>query len=173
VNLKICPPPAPRLPLDADRLNLDKLHPRRVSPSYIFSPRNDGPPNRSLDHFASPIPTKPAANLSLTGVATEQISDAIAQYLAPPFLISPRTPSGDSYWKQNFLSPRVAPSLPALVEVACAAHAHCNWGTFYYEIMMVFWHHQMIVWLGLSFEQKHVVRRHLTSSSHLKQLHIP
>jgi len=120
------PPPAPRLPSDADRLNLDKLHPRRVSPSYIFSPRNDGPPNRSPDHFASPIPTKPAANLSLTGVATEQTSDTIVQYLAPPFLISPRTPSDDSHWKQNFLSPRVAPSLPALVEVACAAHAHCN-----------------------------------------------
>jgi len=122
------PPPAPRLP-DVDRVSLDKslgLPLRRVSPSYISSPRNDGPSNQSPDPFASPIPTKPATNLTLTGGATEQSFDAIAQYLAPPFLISPRTPSDDSHSKQNFLSPRVAPSLPALVEVACAAHAHCN-----------------------------------------------
>jgi len=122
------PPPAPRLP-DVDRASLDKsfcFPLRRVSPSYIFSPRNDGLSNQSPDPFASPIPTKPTSSLTLTGGATEQSSDAIAQYLTPPFLISPRTPSDDSHSKQKFLSPRVAPSLPALVEVACAAHAHCN-----------------------------------------------
>lgn len=123
------PPPAPRFPLDCDRATIGKnfgLHPRRVSPSMISSPRNDGLSNQSSDPFASPIPTKPAANLTLGGGATAQSSDAIAQYLAPPFLVSPRTPGDDCGYKQNFMSPCIAPSLPALVEVACAAHAHCS-----------------------------------------------
>lgn len=123
------PPPAPRLPLEDDCTVVGKkfgytLHPRRVSPSLVlFSPRSDSTANESLDPFASPIPSKHAANLTLRSM--EQSSDLTSQYIAPPFLISPRTPSDEGEVNQRFLSPYVAPSLPALVEVACAAHAHC------------------------------------------------
>ena len=123
------PPPAPRLPLEDGHAIVGKkfgytLTPRRVSPSLVLSsPHSDSAANELLDPFASPIPSKPAANLTLGSM--EQNPDVTSQSIAYAFLISPRTPSDEGEVSQRFLCPFVAPSLPALVEVACAAHAHC------------------------------------------------
>merc|ERR1711862_1039307 len=124
------PPPAPRLPLDDDRSIIDQktvcmLHPRRSSPPVLlFSPRNDDTSELSLDPFASPIPSKPDANLTMESL--EQTSCTASENIALPFLVSPQTPGYESDVNQGFLNPRVVPSLPALVEVACAAHASFN-----------------------------------------------
>jgi len=123
------PPPAPRLPLDDDRADLIekvgcKLHPRRVSPTVgVSSTHNDGIPHKSSDPFASPIPSKSIKKLTLGDF--EQSSNMFSPLTAAPYLISPHTPGDDRGINERFLSPRVAPSLPALLEVARAAHAHC------------------------------------------------
>lgn len=123
------PPPAPRLPSDRDLFMFDKkshrkLHPRSSPPVLLFSPRNDAASKGSLDSFASPIPTESATNLTMG--SSEQSSYAVSHNIATPFLVSPQTPSYESDINQGFLNPRVAPSLPALIEVACAEHAYLN-----------------------------------------------
>jgi len=123
------PPPAPRLPSDRDLFMFDKkshcmLHPRSSPPVVLFSPQNDAASKGSLDSFASPIPTESATNLTMG--SSEQSSYALSNNIATPFLVSPQTPSYESDINQRFLNPRVAPSLPALIEVACAEHAYFN-----------------------------------------------
>jgi len=125
------PPPPPRLPFeDDDIIQSSKmgyvLHPRRVSPPMISSPRMDGGCNVLPDSFTSPTPSKPAYNQPTTSLALDgkvKIQSTATECSAPPFLVSPRTPSDEGESKQNVFVSRSGPSLPALVEVACAAHA--------------------------------------------------
>jgi len=123
------PPPPPRLPLEEDRITQGTkngyfLHPRRVSPPMISSPSIDGEHNHNVspDPFASPTPMKSGSIPSNFDV----VGKGKSHNLVPPFLVSPRTPSDEGETKGGLFSLRLGPSLPALVEVACAAHARCN-----------------------------------------------
>jgi hypothetical protein len=86
------------------------LNPRRVSPTDHYTAS-------SSDPFASPTPTKE------TSVVVNGLSTADRQFLVPPSLVSPYNPIGDDVDQPDELN---APTMPALLEVACAAHAKCH-----------------------------------------------
>ena len=80
------------------------LNPRRVSPSEQCN---------GSDPFDSPTPTKFSALPNAKALAT-------SDHLVPPSLVSPYIPQRDEFDAEN------APTMPALLEVARAAHAKCH-----------------------------------------------
>lgn len=107
------PPPPPRLPLDGpSQEQKTLLNPRRVSPS------NFGASNGSC---LSPKPSE----MDFLPPSSPKLKRSFPQSYLMPSIVSPNTPPKDTTEGNNTMDIDLVggPSLPALVEVACAAHA--------------------------------------------------
>lgn len=105
-----------KMPLPPRSLPLEDECTKAVMRSAFLNPRRVSPSQHSTT-FDSPTPNKPTA-----AHASKVLTSAGRNYLMPPSLVSPYThQSGEEMSDDSD-----APTMPALLEVACAGQAKCH-----------------------------------------------